>query len=156
MGRRQEIHSTDFVEGEEQVLDMMTASTEHLVRQVLEEPIMEREFKTVAMYEEFMAQGVVIKIHETTDDNAPWVVPVGVNGDMRHLPRDIPIRIPRKFVECLARSQETSYKTKKNKDPDADQALVPTARRAQCYGFSVLHDPAPQGRAWLERVTRSA
>lgn len=160
MGRnsqRAEISTDDFTDSAERdddVLDMMIASNEHLIRQALEEPIDEALFKSIVEYEKFMAQGVVIMINETTDKNAPPVVPCGVNGDFRWLPRGVKVRVPRKFVEVLANSQETRYKTVANRDSEADNAMKEMATTAQCYGFAVIRDPDPKGPRWLERIMK--
>lgn len=155
MGRAKEVHSTDYLNTEAQVLDMMDANLDHLIAQAGDEPITEREFKDIVEYEKFMADGVVIEIHESTDKNAPPVVAAGVNGDVRWFPRGVPIRVRRKHVEVLARSQEMRFKTAQNKDVESDNAMTTVRKTGACYGFSVLKDSDPRGYAWLQRVTRS-
>jgi hypothetical protein len=157
-GRNSIVDSEDWLGGGGKVLDMMSANTAHLIGSI--EPIDEREFNISdpegrAAYEMFMSEGVVVSVHQTTDENAPPVVGVGCNGDVRWLPREIPVRIPRRFVEILAKSQERKITTKSNPDPSADEGMKTTTRQAQSYPFSVLHDPHPKGRAWLERITRA-
>lgn len=154
MGRNQSAqrHSTDFAMPDD-VVDMMTGNTDMLLRQ-LNDPINEREFEDNVEYEEFMQNPIVIRIHETTDKNAPPLVGVGVNGNYRWLPRSVKIRVQRMFVEVLARSHERSIKTVENPDKSVEDGMMTKRTQAQSYGFQVLHDPHPKGNVWLERVTR--
>jgi hypothetical protein len=136
------------------VLDMMESNAHLPISHI--EAITEREFTDMAEYEKFMEEPVVISVNETTDKNAPWVVPIGVNGDFRYLPRGIPIRVPRKFIERLAQAQETRLSTKQNTDHESSNAMRVTAKTASAYGFSVLRDPNPRGPSWLQRVYRQS
>lgn len=148
-----ELHSTDFgIDDDDQVLDMMTPNAEALLAQLQSDPISEREFKDIAEYEQFMNDPIVVLIHEDKDPNAMPMVPLGINGDRRWLPRNVRLKLPRKFVEVLCQSQETHFKTEKNPDASSDQELVTRPKTAQCYGFSVVKDPDPRGPHWLRRV----
>lgn len=135
------------------VLDMMSGNLDMLLAQ-LNSPINEREFKDMVEYETFMHDPLVIRIHETTDKNAPPLVGSGVNGDYRWFPRGVKIRVQRKFVEVLARSHERSLKTIENPDKSVEDGMITRRSQAQPYGLQVLHDPHPKGNVWLERVTR--
>lgn len=114
----------------------------------------ERDTRTIVEIEKFMQDELVIVIHKSTDKNAVPRVPVGVNGEVAWLPRDVKIRIPRKFVERLARSQEATYRTDDNPDPRMDEGKIIRRTNGQVFPFQVLHDPSPRGAAWLQRVTR--
>ncbi len=114
----------------------------------------DRDTRTAAEIEKFMQDELVIVIHKSTDKNAVPRVPVGVNGEVAWLPRDVKIRIPRKFVERLARSQEATFRTDDNPDPRMDEGKIIRRTNGQVFPFQVLHDPSPRGAAWLQRVTR--
>jgi len=114
----------------------------------------DRDTRTTAEIEKFMQDELVIVIHKSTDKNAVPRVPVGVNGEVAWLPRDVKIRIPRKFVERLARSQEATFRTDDNPDPRMDEGKIIRRTNGQVFPFQVLHDPSPRGAAWLQRVTR--
>jgi hypothetical protein len=101
-----------------------------------------------------MHEPVVIRIHSTRDKNDPPLVYVGVNGDSRWLDREVNIRVPRKLVERLAQAQEMTLSTREVNDPLADNMMRTVKRTAASYSFSVLHDPNPNGRRWLARITR--
>jgi hypothetical protein len=118
------------------------------------EQISEREWTDPSDAEKFMHQRVVIRIHTSSDPNAPAAVAVGVNGDQAWLKRDIPISVPRYFVERLAQSQKHSYKTVPNPDYEARDGMLTQRSVSQCVPFEVLHDPHPKGRQWLQRVAR--
>jgi hypothetical protein len=102
----------------------------------------------------FMEEELTIVIHKSTDKNALERVPVGVNGETAWLPRDTKIRLPRKFVERLARAQEATFRTDDNPDPRMDEGKIIRRTNGQVFPFAVLHDPNPRGAAWLQRVTR--
>lgn len=119
------------------------------------ETITEREWKNQEEAEKFYNERLDIEVNQTNDKNAPPFAEAGVNGHMVWFPRGVRINgVPRKFVEALARSQETAYRTSQVRDPNADNQMQTTRTRATCYGFSVLRDPNPKGRVWLERVMR--
>ena len=116
-------------------------------------PISEREFTDNIELSKFMEEELVIKVHETSDQNAPPWVPVGCNGEQVWLRRGTKIRIPRKFVECLTR-YDTAFTSVMVADPNADEGRVQRPRAYQAYPFEVLHDPSQKGKAWLSRVMR--
>lgn len=150
-----EVLSDDMAQDEPQCLDMMSTNLGTLIQTLPEAPESFREFAQMAEYEAFMHQPVMIRVHESRDDNDPPAVFVGCNGDSRWLPRDVNIRIPRKLVESLARAQETKYATEDNRDPNSDSMKTTKKRKMQSVSFSVLHDPSPMGSRWLRRVMQA-
>lgn len=176
-----EAYVDDMIDDSEQVYDLMDASAVQQTFRRPDQPPEEnyfREFKAGSLvvigqrekpsgeivdvqvsegqieYEAFMHEPIVIRIHETKDKNEPPLVFVAVNGDGRWLPRDKNVRIPRKLVERLAQAQEMTFVTKDESDPSAEVMKRTVRRNAASYSFSVLHDPNPRGRRWLQRVTR--
>ena len=156
-------HTTDdFLDPDErdverinEPLDMMQSNVPQMTLAGRLDPITMREFKKTAEYEAFMEQPVVIEINETTDINAPAIVYVGVNGDGRWLPRGVPVKLQRKFVERLAQAQEMRFITTPNRDQESDQGMRVVRKTAQAYGFAVIRDDNPLGRRWLMRMQRS-
>jgi hypothetical protein len=119
------------------------------------EVVSEREWKTQEEAERFYNERLDIEVHQTTDKNAPLFAEAGVNGHMVWFPRGVRVNgVPRKFVEALARSQITAYKTQQVRNPNADDQMHTSRNTAACYGFSVIRDQNPRGRTWLERVSR--
>jgi hypothetical protein len=118
------------------------------------EPVTEKGLLDGIDVEKFMADELVIVIHKSTDKNALERVPVGVNGEQAWLPRDTKIKIPRRFVERLARAQEATFRTDDNPDPRMDEGKIIRRTNGQVFPFQVIYDPSPRGRAWLAKVTR--
>lgn len=117
--------------------------------------VSEREFQKQVDLEVFMEQMLVIRIHSSSDKNAPPVVAVGVNGDTRWLLRGRKYKIERKFLECLTKLDRT-YTTEDNPDPRDLEGQHVRTHASQSYPFEVLYDPAPKGmgQRWLERMLR--
>lgn len=151
--------SADFLDDTshevQEPIDMMASNVAQMTLAGRLDPITTREFKDMVELEAFMETPVVIEINETTDVNAPPLVYVGVNGDARWLPRGVPIKLQRKFIERLAQAQEMRFSTVNNKDQDSDQGMKVLRKTAQSYGFSVIRDDHPLGRRWLVRMQRS-
>lgn len=148
-----EVHSVDFMADADagpQAIDYEVLRTG--ARQI--ETVTEREFESVKEMEAFMNERVTIVVHKTADKNESPRVPVGLNGEIVWLPRDIPVRIPRRLVGVLAQSQEASFSTDDNPNPNADEGKIITRRKAMATQFSVMHDPNPLGAAWLRRAIR--
>jgi hypothetical protein len=146
-----ETQSTDFINRE---TEGALSWTHLVVGSPTIEAVPEREFKTVAEMEQFMNEEITIVVHKSPDRNAPPRVPVGLNGQTVWLPRDVPIKIPRKFVGVLAQAQEADFQTLDDPNPNADEGKYVTRRNSQSHPFAVLRDPNPKGAAWLRRVLR--
>lgn len=159
MARTREVEATDYINPE---LDGVI-EFEQIRRQgmVMIQPVTDREFNTLdeegkTAYEAFMNERIVIRIHETTDKNEPPYAFVGDNGDCVWIPRARPVRLPRKFVETLARSQVRAYHQQRDPNPNADEGMQTFRRVGASYPFSVIEDKNPRGRAWLARVTHES
>lgn len=105
-----------------------------------------------AEQEAFMNEMVTIMVHDSTDENAEPLIPVGINGRMQYFARGVPQRVRRCYVERLARAKKTSYS--QNLDERLGEALYNTMRphHALKYPFSVVEDPNPKGAAWLRNL----
>lgn len=144
----------DDERGYAQPIDMMESNVQDMTRVGLEDAVSGFKFEQLAEYEKFMNDAVVIQIFETTDVNAPRAVFIGVNGDSRWLPRGVPLRLQRKFVERLAQAQEMAFTTVANRDQESDNGFNVLRKVAQSYQFAVLEDKHPLGRKWLTSVMR--
>jgi hypothetical protein len=103
----------------------------------------------------FMEEPVTILLHRGREKNAPTHEMVGVNGQIMWIPVDTPTRIPRKFVENLARAQPVNVNTRSGESQGDDLAFNLTERHlSSLVSFSVLEDKNPRGREWLTRVMR--
>lgn len=114
---------------------------------------MGREFAEKADYEKFMNEPVGI-IVESGGDRDPTLVPVGVNGDQKWLPRGVPVMIKRYHLERLARATETSFSTREVRNPDADEGHRVENKNRASFHITVRRDDNPRGQAWLSRMRR--
>jgi hypothetical protein len=146
---QKETLSSDYVPREESVIswNQLRIGRDDLVVAGAE------ELKNVDVAK-FMEEEITIVIHKSTDKNALERVPVGVNGETAWLPRDTRIKLPRKFVERLARAQEATFRTDDNPDPRMDEGKIVRRTNGQVFPFQVIHDPNPRGAAWLQRISR--
>lgn len=105
-----------------------------------------------AEQERFMNEIVTIMVHDSTDDNAEPLIPVGINGRMQYFARGVPQDVRRCYVERLARAKKTSYT--QDLDERKGEAIYNTMRphHALKYPFSVVNDPNPLGAAWLRNL----
>lgn len=119
------------------------------------ERVTEREWRDSEEAVRFMNEPLTIHIHTTQDKNAPPAVMAGVNGKQVWFRRGVDYKnVPRCFVEALARSQSATYRTQQVRDPNEDEQMKTMRTTSMDYPFSVLHDPNPKGKRWLERVMR--
>ena len=151
-----EKHSPDFVDNAPTDVDFNACTVASLYRGdlALDAPRADRAWASDIEGEKFMAERLTIHVHTTGDKNAPPAVMVGVNGQQVWFKRGSRIKnVPRAFVEVMARSQSTTYRTTQVSDPSADEQMRTLRTTSADYAFSVLHDPNPKGSAWLARVT---
>lgn len=169
-----DVFDPDDAGDEKRVLDMMKTglSAPQLLKHL--EVISSREFsyedievdgrlqvgRSLEM-EAFMEQPVEIEIAESTDQKASPLVYVAINGDARWLPRGVPLRIPRKFVERLAQSSERSFTTTRqnNGAEEGENERPAKVKNTQAYPFSVLRDSCRDralSRRWLVRMTKQS
>ena len=107
--------------------------------------------REVAEIEAFMAEKIMICVHEDTVDGALEIIVVTVNGKNQAIIRGKNQLIKRKYVEALANSRLTTYKqeTPDSSKPDAIQ-MVP--KTALTYPFAVVEDKHKYGAAWLQAL----
>ena len=101
--------------------------------------------------EAFMAEKVMICVHEATEESALEIIVVTVNGKNQAIIRGRDQLVKRKYVEALANSRITTYRqvTPDASKPDAIQ-MVP--KTALTYPFAVIEDKHKYGRAWLQAL----
>ncbi len=105
--------------------------------------------------EAFMNEPVTIMVHESTEEDEPDLVLVGVNGVTQYLKRGDAQTVKRKYVEVLARAKLTDYK--QNLDPQLGELMNRLKQRhALKYPFSVIEDRNPKGGAWLKSILAEA
>ena len=149
---RGELHSDDLPMREYAALDLTSPQG------VLPIAMIESESDDVlpADYADRLAfneEVLTIRLEPRSERNAPTVQDVSVNGDRRWLPIGTPLKIQRKFVEALARSQPFSVTTETGTAFEENPRNLIHKTPFRTAPFSVLRDPNPRGAAWLQKVS---
>jgi len=118
------------------------------------EKVAEDNFVKAAELEAFMNDSLTIVVHPTTEDGSLDVLTPTVNGLNQPIIRGVQSKIKRKYIEALARCRTTKY-VQQVMDPSRPENIQMTERTAITYPFSVIHDPSPVGRQWLESILAS-
>src|SRR5690606_30733327 len=107
----------------------------------------------------FLEEELTITIAEATDKNQERYVFCAINGKgpgpngTPWLPRNTPIKIARKYVQMLAQSRPVRYRNNDYLDPTTgEHKSEQVASSATRYPCTVVHDPNPEGHAWLARI----
>jgi len=109
------------------------------------------EIKDAVELEKFMNEILVIMVFEDNRDGALRIISPTVNQKRQPILRGAKQKVRRKYVEALARSVFTSFDQRKE-DPFDPSSLVMVPTTRQSYPFTVIHDPNPNGAAWLEGI----
>ncbi len=113
-----------------------------------------REFTEAAEYEAFMNEPVGIIISKAMSPTEPREVPVGVNNNVRWLPRNTKLLVRRFHLERLVRSQVKNFATQAVNDPNADAGHTIVDETLPSFHITVLRDDNAKGAAWLARMAR--
>ena len=103
----------------------------------------------------FAEDKLTILIHQSPEKYPEDPVQVGVNGRTCFIKRGQKTIVPRKYVERLLRAQADNVEQDISAREEKDFNKL-TIRPTQRYPLSVLHDPHPNGSAWLQQITQSA
>jgi hypothetical protein len=109
-------------------------------------------FSSLADALAFNEEVLEIRLEPRAERNAPSMIDVSVNGDLRWLPIGVPIRIQRKFVEVLARSVTVGITTRHGTAHEDNPPNLIDKHPYRNAPFSVLKDPNPKGPAWLAKI----
>lgn len=104
-----------------------------------------------AELEAFMNELVTIRVHPTAEEGALMVETPSVNGVNMPMIRGEKSTVKRKYVEALAHATKLTYRQEQRNPADLSQITM-VERRTLAYPFEVLHDPNPNGAAWLENI----
>lgn len=115
------------------------------------EPVSENDFHGSAELEAFMHETLKINVHPDQLEGSLDIITVPVNGLNQNIIRGRDQNVKRKYVEALARTRTTVYDQRvQNPSKPANIQMVP--RTTLTYPFSVLYDPSPNGREWLQGI----
>lgn len=102
----------------------------------------------------FMSEMVEVSIGRRAERNPPPFEHVAVNGKHVYFPVEVPVMVPRSYVEVMARARPQSVTTESGESPGDELAFNKVHRVAsQAFGITVLRD-TPKGLAWLRDVMR--
>lgn len=102
---------------------------------------------------------LTIYLHRGREKFAPQLIDFYVNGVCKWIPVEQQVKVARKFVEVMARSQPMDVRTESHMMENSQDAnTVNRIHRSMSanYSFSVIHDPSPKGAAWLAKVMRES
>lgn len=140
-----------------QVSDIIIPSEGVIAREpesiaVLDKPLDTDYADAIAFGEEVLD----IMLQPSSEENAPMIIDVYVNGEAKWVPVGERVSIKRKFVEVLMRSKPVSITTT-HEDIGAKmiQNRVIRNQRAK-YPLSILHDPSPKSVEWQRRTMMEA
>src|ERR1035437_3267819 len=116
------------------------------------EKVPEKAFDKAVAQEAFMNEIVLVRLHETTNENDPAHTILSVNGINQPVFRGAVTPMRRMHLEVLARSWETRFTqpARDNSNPEPGNQLM--GRSAHSYPFEIIEDKNPLGRAWLEKI----
>lgn len=118
------------------------------------EPVSEAMFADDLALEAFMNEILTIVVHQDTSEGSLDVIAPNVNGINQPIVRGAKSKVKRKYVEALARTRLESFGQRQDSFDLSSIALVP--RTVIAYPFSVINDPNPNGRTWLEGILAEA
>lgn len=101
----------------------------------------------------FMRERVLIRIAETSEEQADPRFIVAVNGRAMVMERGGQYNVPRYYLENLARAKPIGYRNEEFFLPNGERSVRWPAKRGLRYPFDVLED-TPKGRAWLTQVLK--
>ena len=104
----------------------------------------------------FMEEHVEVTVHTTSDRNADPFPFVAVNGRKQYFQRGLVQKVRRKYVERLARARTNTVMQEYYVDANGNNAIRNVPVGSLTYPFSVVADPNPRGRAWLEKILQEA
>lgn len=102
--------------------------------------------------ERFMAEKLLIHVHDAPHEDDPQFVEVTVNGIYECIPRGETKEISRAHVAVLAAAKQMRVEQKKIVNSDGSAGYAERAVLRLSYPFSVMHDPNPRGPAWIKKI----
>lgn len=148
-----EVLATDHQIGQPQSIDMPASGSVSRSDlkddiQVVPGPRLKEKADAMAFNNEILT----VVVHETTNPSDVPIPVVRVDGRSQYFIRGQSQQVKRMFVEGLARAKKETVNTREATDGNGNRNTVIDKMPALKYPFSVLEDPNPKGRAWLQQV----
>lgn len=97
-----------------------------------------------------------IMLQPSSEENAPMIIDVYVNGEAKWIPVGERVQLKRKFVEVLMRSKPISIQTN-HEDIGSKMVQNRVIRNQRSkYPLSIIHDPSPKSAEWQRRTMMEA
>lgn len=148
---RREVHSEDEQVGQDREFDIPSDGSVEVPESEVE-AVEGPSAGDAADLEAFMNERMTIIINDTHDPNAKMIPEVYVNGVVQRFKRNEEITVKRMFVEALVRAKQTAYQTREITRGDGVRDIRMSSNTGLRYPFSVMHDPNPNGPAWLRKI----
>lgn len=159
--RKKEIHSEDFPVYQPPEIDASDLSVDPSLRgeAIITDPAMVRAVAHKSYMDDlaFAEEIVTIMLYRGQEEFAPPFYSFWVNGKQVNVPVDQPVKLRRKYVEVIARSQPYRLRTVVQKPPEGSNAAIANTWRREAtaqYPFTVIEDKNPRGAVWLETIKR--
>ena len=118
----------------------------------------DKNFEKAIRQEAFMNELITIRMHIDTTQGKNAVVMPQVNGVNQPIPRGVPVRIKRKYLEILARNKKEDFKQigmdiadiQRLPDNVNTNRMIGTSMLVD--GFEIIEDRNPIGRDWLDKI----
>ena len=117
------------------------------------EKVSESDFSSAAKLSAFMNEILTVVVADDAGENSIEVPCVNVNGLNQAFIRGQVQKVKRKYVEQLARTRVTKYE-QKTPDPSKPENIQMVEKTALKYPFTVMFDPSPNGREWLQAILK--
>jgi hypothetical protein len=99
---------------------------------------------------------LTIVVHDSTNPLDDPMPEVWNDGTPQRFQRGKEMQVKRKYVEVLARAKKTTYTQRKVKNQLGEETYINVPHSALKYPFAVIHDPSPNGKAWLQSIINEA
>jgi len=157
MTTRKPTDTRELKVGQEQAHDIpMTGAIDRSAFQDDFETVDTPHFDTMAREIAFSNEMIEVKILEDQRPTAEQFIQTSVNGVNQFFERGVPAFVKRMFVEVLARARPHNISTQEYTDSNGNKATRIVKTFGLQYPFTVLSDPNPDGRRWLESVLKEA
>ena len=138
--------------GQEQEKEISITGKAEVTKETKVEPVEGPNWEDKLELEKFMNEELEILVYEPYEEGQEQIVQLAVNGVNQFVPRGIPTRVKRKYVEVLARSRKVTVTANGYKDPRGEAKNTVHFAQGLNYPFQVLSDQNPNGPAWLKKI----
>ena len=138
--------------GQDREKEISVDGKAEVTKETVIEPVEGPDLEDQVELERFMNEIVEILVYEPFEEGEQKVVQLSVGGRNQFVPRGVPTKVKRKYVEVLARAKKVTVSANGVKDPNGEARNIVRFGHGLQFPFQVLNDPNPNGPAWLRKV----